>query len=366
MENLLVDILKHVQDGASFKKLHPDLVQPRSPNAYRSIANFYDRGPQSKIEAKAPFEATAVLVDTIKLVKNKYHSYKYSLPTECSLFDKDGTLLETVPMFSLNRIWFDGFDFDKITFTDEEDTTIPMCQFIRTGFSALCDADPTSQFSYFYTDSEIVAINPVPVFYGAKCPNQSTGLEPMLEVVNPLSTSMKHIAIAERVGMRAVYNTPVFFPPTYKHATIRDLLGYTKMLSLRAVRWQMKYGQRYAPHYNFDWYNRHKDVHMSRWTRGFVAIKRAFTDPGRYWQSQYRISSWSETCEYLYQKIMRELSVCRCQEVAWFTESDNICIDPFTAKRDAICKTVVHTCKDKSCKIFRDCRGCPDQYNRSK
>ena len=259
-----------------------------------------------------------------------------------SFLDADGTTLEVgIDLESLTNACTMGLDLENVEFVGGT-----MCD----TFETVSDygEHPLNLYRSWKNDPDttIVAVDAEPVFYGlSRSPNQSTGMSPTVRIV--ASRQFADISRLENQAKRDHY-----FHSSLRDTSPQDLLGYSKVVTLKELRYRLKYGQRVMPVYTYKWYETHtKKKHQ----RGFHAIRAAFSDHSR--RESFLQGSWDTECECFYQRIMTTLEVCRCSES---TPADDRCTTfdspRFTLKRRAACGEFAHwDCADPFCGKFRDC-----------
>ena len=236
--------------------------------------------------------------------------------------------------------------------------------------ATLCDAlmhtsdyhdRPLAFFKFFETRERIYAVDPEPVFYGLnRAPGQTTGVMPMVQILSSSSPDT-----VDKIQYQTRQNH--FFKKRCKDWTVRGLLGYPKTISLRDLRYRLKFGQCVTPAYTFEWYRYYaSNPNFS----GFDGLRTAFADNSRYDSAR----GWDDECERLYQRIMTTLEICRCCEVAPVKDQDkpHLFLDnwtsPFAVQCRKACGEFSHwNCQDPICGLFRDCPNSMQtmQYNKN-
>ena len=258
-----------------------------------------------------------------------------------SFLSKAGATLEDrIGLAALTNACTMGLDLEKTEFVGGT-----MCD----AFEAVSDYSdhPLNLYRRWanHEKNTIVAVCPEPVFYGlSRAPKQSTGMSPTVRIV-----TTGCLADITRLENRA--KREHFFRARYHETSLRDLMDCPTVITLKELRYRLKYGQKSMPVYTYSWYETYSKKRLS----GFRALRDAFTDHLR--RESFLQGSWDADCEHLYQRIMTTLEVCRCMESAPGEEEFSFSGNPgFTQKRLAACGEFAHwDCADPSCRLFRDC-----------
>ena len=282
----------------------------------------------------------------------------------CNMYASNGQQLKSwVSTDELKTVIHKGIDLDTVRFENSDGSPSRLCEFINPGFLSIYGDHPMNKHNFFLPDHHIVIVDPVPVFIGTTCPKQSTGLEPLFRVVEVNTDELKVIKMLDACG-----RSGKVFPSRHRRQTVWDLFGPPRVIGLRGLRYQLKFGQRKMPSYSFEWYKKYGD----KWTPRFGTLRAAFTDPDRH-DGRYQLGWDTPGCEKVYERILRDLNVCRCIEC---TPVAGVSDNPFSkdhvaAFRDARLKLCYyhnqpgtpqppppqHTCLSSSCSTYRDCLG---------